>query len=61
MTWNPHAKFQCDQCGARFRIREAKTTTWGDATCPSCGSVRIEQMISKFQMVFRFLLTYEQY
>jgi predicted nucleic acid-binding Zn ribbon protein len=61
MTWNPHAKFQCDQCGAKFRIGEAKMIAWGDAACPSCGSVRIERVLTRFQIVFHFLLTYEQY
>ncbi len=61
MTWGPYTRIVCDGCGAEFLMREAKASPFGDAACPECGGVRLDRVITGFQRLFQFLVTYEQY
>lgn len=54
-------KFACERCGATFTPRRAPRTRWGDAACPTCGSVRLARVVTRLEKLAAFLIDYERY
>jgi len=54
-------QFRCLACGMKGDMRAVRVNAWGDALCPRCGSLRVERIPARLELLKNFLIEYNRY
>ena len=57
----PDIQIRCESCGQISRRKDLPRNAWGDASCPACGSLRLERYRSKAESLYATFFLFKVY